>query len=303
MAFPTPKDLVCPDGTYITGIKYKTHYDQFIGALQVQCSNGGYVNYINPGYGRNIDNDAMTQNGDMLHHAQLKFPNGIDELNTQQEFQFLFNLSGKKGGLFVDATKNNTGNWSPVWNVNQCPDGKLVSGLHTNMCQATPGSTYADGQYACDIAIITGMDCNGSVNTPVNGGWSGWSNWSDCDKQCGDSVRTRTRTCTNPTPAYGGQPCSGTNTDTVKCNTPLCPDQAPQMIIAASKSPLDYLRDWLSAVLTRLKQLSGIETMSDFGDIYFWILMLVLVYVLVIVGGLFAVGYVAKKVCQYATSK
>ncbi|MBI2141652.1 thrombospondin type-1 domain-containing protein [Candidatus Woesearchaeota archaeon] len=45
----------------------------------------------------------------------------------------------------------------------------------------------------------------------VNGGWSGWS---ACSSTCGG---TQTRTCTNPSPACGGDDCSGSSSQS--CNT------------------------------------------------------------------------------------
>lgn len=58
----------------------------------------------------------------------------------------------------------------------------------------------------------------------VNGGWSQWSGWIDC--RCpGDTLakgQKRTRTCTNPPPSNGGQPCQGTSVHRTKDCTP-CP--------------------------------------------------------------------------------
>lgn len=64
----------------------------------------------------------------------------------------------------------------------------------------------------------------------VNGGWSLysiWSPWSACSVSCGNGMthRTRSRTCSNPIPKYGGRMCSGNTTDTsfAICNNIICP--------------------------------------------------------------------------------
>lgn len=50
---------------------------------------------------------------------------------------------------------------------------------------------------------------------PVNGGWTAWS---ACSASCNGG--TRTRSCNNPAPAFGGAPCSGA--DSEACNTQAC---------------------------------------------------------------------------------
>ena len=56
---------------------------------------------------------------------------------------------------------------------------------------------------------------------PVHGGYSEWSEFSVCSQTCGNASKTRTRTCNNPTPSYGGRDCEslGPNSDTVSCDT------------------------------------------------------------------------------------
>ncbi|KAJ8310380.1 hypothetical protein KUTeg_012245 [Tegillarca granosa] len=55
-------------------------------------------------------------------------------------------------------------------------------------------------------------DC--AIPFPVNGNWSEWSLWSFCSVNC---TMIRSRTCTNPAPAYDGEQCSGNSTDESDC--------------------------------------------------------------------------------------
>lgn len=49
--------------------------------------------------------------------------------------------------------------------------------------------------------------------SPINGGWSEWFN----SGVCSNGLKTQTRSCTNPTPAYGGNQCTGDFTRQVNC--------------------------------------------------------------------------------------
>uniref|UniRef100_A0A8C8E9P1 Uncharacterized protein n=1 Tax=Otus sunia TaxID=257818 RepID=A0A8C8E9P1_9STRI len=44
---------------------------------------------------------------------------------------------------------------------------------------------------------------------PVPGKWAAWGSWSPCDAKCGGGVRSRVRSCSDPPPKNGGQPCPG----------------------------------------------------------------------------------------------
>ena len=58
---------------------------------------------------------------------------------------------------------------------------------------------------------------------PVNGGWSYFGGWSQCSVSCGRGTRSRSRSCTNPAPVYGGANCQGQNMLSEYCNTQPCP--------------------------------------------------------------------------------
>ena len=57
----------------------------------------------------------------------------------------------------------------------------------------------------------------------VDGEWGDWSAWSNCSASCGDGIQNRTRSCDNPAPFNGGNPCSGNETETQSCNDGVCP--------------------------------------------------------------------------------
>ncbi len=59
----------------------------------------------------------------------------------------------------------------------------------------------------------------------TDGNWAEWSQWSTCSVTCGAGNQTKTRTCTNPTPANNGINCSTTNFDyaTQICTENPCP--------------------------------------------------------------------------------
>ncbi|KAL5248251.1 hypothetical protein ACHWQZ_G017435 [Mnemiopsis leidyi] len=60
------------------------------------------------------------------------------------------------------------------------------------------------------------------LGTPVDGGWNDYGDWTECSAVCGGGTQTRTRTCTNPAPQFGGQSCSGEETERRSCNSYSC---------------------------------------------------------------------------------
>ena len=73
-----------------------------------------------------------------------------------------------------------------------------------------------------------GLICLGPAisvtNCTIHGGWTAWSAWSECSATCSYAVKTRTRTCTNPSPAHGGRLCIGQDRAEVMCtDIPPCP--------------------------------------------------------------------------------
>ncbi|XP_058045217.1 A disintegrin and metalloproteinase with thrombospondin motifs 14 [Ahaetulla prasina] len=55
-----------------------------------------------------------------------------------------------------------------------------------------------------------------------DGGWSSWSKFGSCSRTCGGGVRSRSRNCNRPPPAYGGRQCPGAMYEYQVCNAEEC---------------------------------------------------------------------------------
>jgi len=60
--------------------------------------------------------------------------------------------------------------------------------------------------------------------SPIDGGWTDDGAWTECSAECGGGTQSRSRTCTNPAPAYGGVECEGDAEESQNCNTEPCPE-------------------------------------------------------------------------------
>ena len=63
----------------------------------------------------------------------------------------------------------------------------------------------------------------------MDGNWSEWGDWSSCSLTCGVGVQNRSRTCTNPSPAFGGASCPGDSSEPRFCNEDPCPGKSARL--------------------------------------------------------------------------
>ncbi|CAH1232851.1 HMCN1 [Branchiostoma lanceolatum] len=67
--------------------------------------------------------------------------------------------------------------------------------------------------------VPTSQPCTGNC---VHGGWTDWTEYTDCSVDSGTGKRVRTRTCTNPAPAGGGNFCDGDTFEVLDCSGDTC---------------------------------------------------------------------------------
>lgn len=122
-------------------------------------------------------------------------------------------------------------------NTHKCPiDGRYTQWSSFTDCSKSCGSGIQSRHRNCTNPVpqYKGKDCNVlglstetlQCNThycPVDGGFTNWSEFSNCSKTCGNGTTFRYRNCTNPSPQYGGQNCSGEDYIIKSCNTHKCP--------------------------------------------------------------------------------
>ena len=56
----------------------------------------------------------------------------------------------------------------------------------------------------------------------VDGGWSEWKNISECSSTCGEGIKVRSRSCSEPPSSCGGKYCGGPDLQFVPCNVNAC---------------------------------------------------------------------------------
>ncbi|XP_023806195.1 SCO-spondin [Oryzias latipes] len=80
---------------------------------------------------------------------------------------------------------------------------------------------------------------------PIDGGLSPWGPWSSCSLSCGGvGVTTRSRGCTQPSPAHGGRDCQGPLQETTYCQAPDCPVYTTEEPVVTEDSGFSPWSTW-----------------------------------------------------------
>eukprot|EP00117_Sycon_ciliatum_P049341 scpid38236/ scgid2601/ Hemicentin-1; Fibulin-6 len=111
------------------------------------------------------------------------------------------------------------GKWSQWSAFSQC--SKTCGGAQQTRKRTCTSPSPAHGGYDCSGISSDTRSC-GPIQCPIHGGWSSWSTYTQCSKTC-QGTHTRTRSCTNPSPAFNGAECFGGATYTNTCGATHCP--------------------------------------------------------------------------------
>lgn len=133
--------------------------------------------------------------------------------------------------------QNCPGNFSDLryCDFGPCPiHGNWTAWSQWSDCSKTCANGTRSRNRTCSSPVpqFGGRNCSGEVTEikscikapcPIPGKWATWSQWSECSKSCSGGRKSRRRTCNNPSPSNGGQPCTGRATETEMCQLIPCP--------------------------------------------------------------------------------
>uniref|UniRef100_A0A8C6P033 Semaphorin 5A n=1 Tax=Nothobranchius furzeri TaxID=105023 RepID=A0A8C6P033_NOTFU len=158
-----------------------------------------------------IPDASMLEVGRQRIEMRYCSSDGSTGCSTDGEFLRLGRISGH--------TVN--GGWSSWSSWSQCSRDCSRGIRSRKRTCSSPEPRY--GGQTCLGPAQEYQECN-ITPCPVDGSWSCWSSWSKCSVTCGGGHYMRTRSCSNPPPAYGGDICLGLHTEEALCNTQACPE-------------------------------------------------------------------------------
>nr|XP_047125232.1 coadhesin-like isoform X2 [Hydra vulgaris] len=139
--------------------------------------------------------------------------------------------------------------------IGDCPVEGMWGAWSDLKCFKSCGSEIKTIKRSCDnpYPLFHGRGCIGisaynsscDDNTicAVNGQWSFWSSWSACSQPCNGGVKSKFRSCSNPTPKYGGLNCNGKSKKFYKCNLQKC--QSKNVNLAINFLDEDFINSYI----------------------------------------------------------
>ncbi|UJR31957.1 hypothetical protein I4U23_019430 [Adineta vaga] len=108
------------------------------------------------------------------------------------------------------------GGWNTWSNYSAC-SATCGVGIYTRVRECNNPIPNFGGDLCIGSPLETAY-CLTNVSCPVDGGWALWTDWTSCSLNCSGGLQSRTRDCTNPSPANNGAPCIGSSYQYQTCN-------------------------------------------------------------------------------------
>jgi len=171
-----------------------------------QCSRHYLTTFLDKGYGYCLRNKPTKNFLEKEIKKMSRFAGEFFDENAQCELVF------GKGSRICSYMPACGRLWCST------PQGE-EHGCRTQHMPWADGTFCGTGKWCMRSRCVTIDDKHTRV---VNGAWADWKSWSACSRTCGGGVRSSSRECTNPEPAYGGLYCVGERVRYEACNSQLC---------------------------------------------------------------------------------
>jgi len=119
---------------------------------------------------------------------------------------------------------------SKMTSNSNCKKLKKTCSNLKNKCSSKLGTAIGSSTTAKKCKSALGSNANKKVrefckircSQCANGAWGSWTSYGSCSVTCDAGTKTRTRSCSNPSPFGGGSSCSGSSSQSTSCNDGNC---------------------------------------------------------------------------------
>ncbi|PIK33785.1 hypothetical protein BSL78_29402 [Apostichopus japonicus] len=105
------------------------------------------------------------------------------------------------------------GSWSVC--SEECGGGTMQRSRECTLNGETISQERCGGEFE-QVSVCNYQQCS------VDGNWAAWSEWNECTESCGNGVKARDRTCSDPSPEGNGLACEGLGTEIEHCSNTPC---------------------------------------------------------------------------------
>ncbi|XP_065653736.1 uncharacterized protein LOC136080686 [Hydra vulgaris] len=198
------------DGNYLDVMECYVFWSQW--SIWTNCSNAtyGFMNRtrecnsshsIDRCYGRDIERVNCFENWATWSECSITCGLGY---RSRTLLNSIYSEVIVESCILVNCPED--GMWGS-WGITNCSKMCGSGIIFFNRSCNNPHQSF-NGRDCIGVSNYT-EDCNTYLICPVNGNWSIWSSWSLCSQPCGGGVKSRFRSCSNPTPSFGGLDCVG----------------------------------------------------------------------------------------------
>lgn len=223
--------------------------DQYVEIFWDNIKNGLDDNFEKKEFGETDTLNFQYDFGSIMHYGKYTFAMDPSKPTIQSKSNPYQSLGQRDSMSPTDIQQINNlyscsvtnGAWSSWSTYGPCSEDCFKE--RSRFCMDTYDKTSCSNptstlylQYGVDLQRVR-CDATECANV-IDGNWGQWSEWGTCSALCGKGSYSRSRTCSDPAPKYGGRECLGSSTETQECMIQKCDSGAVDCTFDVKSSPL-----------------------------------------------------------------